>query len=46
VRPDWDYTGATEDAKWMMIAGQIVADAEEPPAWKEGSEFRRTELAK
>ncbi|MEO8064549.1 MAG: M20/M25/M40 family metallo-hydrolase [Pseudomonadota bacterium] len=41
VRPDWDYSGAAEDATWLMIAGQLVADAENRPEWKAGSEFKR-----
>jgi len=41
VKPDWDLTGAAEDAKWLMIAGWLVADAEQRPEWKPGSEFSR-----
>jgi Zn-dependent M28 family amino/carboxypeptidase len=46
VKPDWDYTGAAGDARWLMIAGQLVADAEERPKWKPGSEFHRMEMAR
>ena len=41
VKPDWDLAGAAEDAKWLMIAGGLVADAEQRPEWKPGSEFLR-----
>jgi len=41
VKADWDLSGAAEDASWLMIAGKLVADAEEKPQWKAGSEFRR-----
>ncbi len=41
VRPDWDLTGAAEDARWLMIAGHQVADSDQWPAWKPGSEFTR-----
>ena len=40
-KPDWDLSGAAEDAKWLMIAGRLVADADQRPAWKQGSEFQR-----
>jgi hypothetical protein len=41
VKPDWDYTGAVEDARWLMIAGSLIADREKRPEWKSGSEFSR-----
>jgi hypothetical protein len=41
VKADWDYSGAAEDAKWLMIAGQRVAEAEKRPEWKPGAEFAR-----
>jgi Zn-dependent M28 family amino/carboxypeptidase len=40
-KPDWDFSGAAEDAKWLMIAGTLVADADRRPEWKPGSEFSR-----
>ncbi len=43
VKPDWDLSGAAEDAKWLLIAGYNVAQAPKRPAWKAGSEFRRSE---
>jgi hypothetical protein len=41
MKTDWDLTGAAEDAKWLMIAGALVANSEQPPEWKPGSEFSR-----
>lgn len=40
-KPDWDLSGAVEDAKWLMIAGDLVADGDQRPQWKIGSEFAR-----
>lgn len=41
LRPDWDLSGAAEDAKWLLIAGANVANSATRPAWKRGVEFRR-----
>ncbi|MEO7673449.1 MAG: M28 family peptidase [Pyrinomonadaceae bacterium] len=41
VMPDWDMSGAVEDARWMMIAGYLVADEVKRPAWLPGTEFKR-----
>jgi len=41
VKPDWDLSGAAEDAKWLLITGYNVAEAQKPPEWKAGSGFRR-----
>ena len=41
VQPDWNLSGAAEDARWLLIAGYTVADANTRPEWKPGSEFRR-----
>jgi Zn-dependent M28 family amino/carboxypeptidase len=41
VQPDWDMTGAAEDARWLLIAGYNVADSSARPVWKPASEFRR-----
>jgi Zn-dependent M28 family amino/carboxypeptidase len=42
VMKDWDLTGAVEDARWLVIAGFLAADAAALPAWKPGVEFSRT----
>jgi hypothetical protein len=41
IRPDWDLTGAAEDAQLFLIAGYSVAQASKRPEWKLGSEFKR-----
>ncbi len=41
VRPDWDLSGAAQDAMWMMNVGRLVADSDQRPQWKPGSEFAR-----
>ena len=40
VKPDWDLTGAAEDAQLMMLVGYRVANADRMPEWKPGNEFR------
>lgn len=39
VMPDWDMAGAAEDARWLVIAAFLAADAPGRPAWKAGVEF-------
>lgn len=39
VMPDWDMTGAVEDARWLVIAAYLAANAPTRPAWKPGAEF-------
>ncbi len=40
VKPDWDLSGAAEDAQLLLTVGYRVANAETFPAWKPGSEFK------
>jgi Zn-dependent M28 family amino/carboxypeptidase len=40
VKPEWDLTGAVEDAKLLVELGYAVAQAEQYPQWKPDSEFR------
>lgn len=40
VKADWDLSGTAEDAKWLLIAGYNIAQADKRPEWKPGSEFR------
>jgi len=42
VQPDWDMSGAVEDAQWMFLAGYQLAQAKGMPAWKSGSGFGRS----
>jgi Zn-dependent M28 family amino/carboxypeptidase len=40
VKPDWDLSGAVEDARLLLEVGLAVADGPVWPEWREGSEFR------
>jgi Zn-dependent M28 family amino/carboxypeptidase len=40
IKPDWDLSGAVEDAQLMMAVGYNVANAAKLPEWKPGNEFK------
>jgi Zn-dependent M28 family amino/carboxypeptidase len=40
VKPDWDLSGAAEDAQLMFAVGYRVANADRMPEWKPGNEFK------
>lgn len=40
VKPDWDISGAVEDAQWLLLVGYCVAQSAEFPQWKPGAEFK------
>jgi Zn-dependent M28 family amino/carboxypeptidase len=40
VAPDWDLTGAAEDARLVFAVGYRVANAPNMPEWKPGNEFK------
>jgi hypothetical protein len=40
VKPDWDLTGAVDDARTMFRVGYIVAQQTRFPEWKPGTEFK------
>jgi Zn-dependent M28 family amino/carboxypeptidase len=40
IRPDWDLSGAVEDARLMLEVGYQVAEGDAFPEWKPDSEFR------
>ena len=48
VKPDWDLSGAVEDAQLLLAVGYRVANATELPQWKPGNEFKakRDEMLK
>jgi Zn-dependent M28 family amino/carboxypeptidase len=48
IKPDWDLTGAVDDAQLLTMIGYRVAQGEKYPEWKAGSEFRakRDEMMK
>lgn len=41
VMPGWDMAGAVADARWLVIAGWLAANAPTRPVWKAGVEFAR-----
>jgi Zn-dependent M28 family amino/carboxypeptidase len=42
VKPDWDLSGAAEDAQLLFLVGYNVANATKFPEWKPGNEFKAT----
>jgi Zn-dependent M28 family amino/carboxypeptidase len=40
VKPDWDLSGAADDARVLFKVGVGVAQAEAIPQWKPGTEFK------
>src|SRR4029077_16457911 len=40
VKPDWDLSGAGEDAELLRTVGYRVANADKLPEWKPGNEFK------
>jgi Zn-dependent M28 family amino/carboxypeptidase len=40
VKPDWDLTGAIEDAQLMFMVGFKVANTARYPEWSPGTEFK------
>jgi Zn-dependent M28 family amino/carboxypeptidase len=40
VKPDWDLSGAAQDAQLFFVVGYRVANAATFPEWKPGNEFR------
>jgi Zn-dependent M28 family amino/carboxypeptidase len=40
IKPDWDLSGAVEDAQMLTWIGYRVAQGDKLPEWKAGSEFK------
>ena len=40
VKPDWDLSGAVEDVRLLFQVGYSVAQGEQWPEWKPGTEFK------
>jgi Zn-dependent M28 family amino/carboxypeptidase len=40
VKPDWDLTGAVEDARVLFRVGYLVSQTPSIPEWKQGTEFK------
>ena len=39
LRPDWDFSGAVEDARFCFYLGLLAANADQMPTWRPGDEF-------
>ncbi|HET7617808.1 MAG TPA: M28 family metallopeptidase [Vicinamibacterales bacterium] len=48
IKPDWDLSGAAQDAQLLLAVGYRVANADRFPEWKPGNEFKakRDEMLK
>lgn len=42
--PSWDFTGMVADVKFGLMAGAVVANADNAPSWYTGDEFEATRL--
>ena len=42
MKPDWDLTGAADDAHLLFAVGYRVANADKFPEWKPGTSSRRS----
>jgi Zn-dependent M28 family amino/carboxypeptidase len=40
IKPDWDLSGAAEDAQLFLAVGYRVANADTRPEWARGNEFK------
>src|SRR4051812_42322624 len=40
MKPDWDFSGAVDDAELLLAVGYRVANAPTMPEWKPGNEFK------
>ena len=40
IKPDWDLTGAVDDAQLLTLIGYRVAQGDKYPEWKAGTEFK------
>ena len=40
VKPDWDLSGAVQDAQLLFVVGDEVANGANFPEWKPGNEFK------
>jgi Zn-dependent M28 family amino/carboxypeptidase len=40
IKPDWDLSGAVEDAQFLLAVGYRIAQGDKFPEWKPGTEFK------
>jgi len=45
LRPDWDFSGAAEDARFFFYLGLTGANETAMPAWRPGDEFEAARKA-
>ncbi|NIW23397.1 MAG: peptidase M28, partial [Gammaproteobacteria bacterium] len=41
---DWEFSGLVEDARFGFLAGTLIANGDELPAWRPGDEFEAARL--
>jgi Zn-dependent M28 family amino/carboxypeptidase len=40
IKPEWDLSGAVEDAQFLLAVGYRIAQGDKWPEWKPGTEFK------
>ena len=40
IKPDWDLSGAVEDAQFVLAVGYRITQGDKFPEWKPGTEFK------
>ena len=40
IKPDWDLSGAVEDAQFLLAVGYRITQGDKYPEWKPGTEFK------
>ena len=40
MKPDWDLSGAVEDAQFLLAVGYRITQGDKFPEWKPGTEFK------
>ena len=40
MKPDWDLSGAVDDLRAFFDIGYVVAQSDQYPEWKPGTEFK------
>jgi Zn-dependent M28 family amino/carboxypeptidase len=46
VDPNWDWSGAVQDAQLLLVTGVRIANARGLPSWNAGDEFAKIERAR
>jgi Zn-dependent M28 family amino/carboxypeptidase len=45
LRPDWNFDGMVQEARFGFLSGLVVANDDELPQWNRGNEFEAARLA-